>query len=340
MIESYGGFDGGPSCSPKLSRRGRAQMLATIPCDLTIQTYCNLPGNQYPWHAVRRFVHENQGLMRRMYGDVRHISILRTEINNNDIDFDDVLKTAARYSRSGWKKNKYLYTDSQNSRGNNDVLSEPYFRPASTTTTSKATTTTTESTTKLEENATKTTLNPERLKVIPLENSLLTDEVKPMFDNVTISSAVTVNEEPIKIVHAPDLSLKTNKTETATISTTLRIFLPSTVDSVKSGPEITAPPSDDVTEIESSTTIQNATIQEETNPPTVRNQLKENEEGEDGQANEHPLEQIDSNEITSKQANIRPQQQPPPQQQPEQMEGQLFQDVADKKPPVFDNRGV
>lgn len=38
-------------------------------------------------HAVRRFVHENQGLMRRMYGDERHISVLRAELESNDIEF-------------------------------------------------------------------------------------------------------------------------------------------------------------------------------------------------------------------------------------------------------------
>jgi len=43
-------------------------------------------------HAVRRFVHENHGLMKRMYGDERHISVLRAEIESNDLDkpwFDD-----------------------------------------------------------------------------------------------------------------------------------------------------------------------------------------------------------------------------------------------------------
>lgn len=38
-------------------------------------------------HAVRRFVQENQGLMRRMYGDESYISILRAEFEKNDIEF-------------------------------------------------------------------------------------------------------------------------------------------------------------------------------------------------------------------------------------------------------------
>lgn len=37
--------------------------------------------------AVRRFVYENHGLMRRMYGAERHISVLRSEIESNDVEY-------------------------------------------------------------------------------------------------------------------------------------------------------------------------------------------------------------------------------------------------------------
>lgn len=60
LSEGYG-FDAGATCSEKTARRGRAQLLKSIPCDLSVQAYCNLPGSMYPWHAVRRFVNENQG---------------------------------------------------------------------------------------------------------------------------------------------------------------------------------------------------------------------------------------------------------------------------------------
>lgn len=152
------GFDSANSCSPngKMSRRGRAQMLASIPCDLGKQAFCHLPGAAYPWHAVRRFVHENQGLMKRMYGDVRHISILRDEIQNNEVDADDMEETAERYSKdAGRRSAKYLMHGRDRDRDReefgsfkgNDVLMEPHFRPvststSSTTTTTKATTTT------------------------------------------------------------------------------------------------------------------------------------------------------------------------------------------------------
>lgn len=130
-IQGYG-FDAGASCNDhKTARRGRAQLIKSIPCDLSTQAYCNLPGTMYPWHAVRRFVNENQGMMKRMYGDVRHISVLRNEINNNDITLDDVEEAAVRYSRAAWKRNKYLYQESSKAK-NSDLLSEAHYRRAST----------------------------------------------------------------------------------------------------------------------------------------------------------------------------------------------------------------
>nr|XP_014100132.2 protein spaetzle 4 [Bactrocera oleae] len=114
-------------------------MLATIPCDLTRQAYCHLPGSAYPWHAVRRFVHENHGLMKRMYGDVKHISVLRDEILNNEIDVDDVEVAAERYSKEPHRARaaKYMQAPREefSSIKNNDVVMEPHFRPVSSTTT-------------------------------------------------------------------------------------------------------------------------------------------------------------------------------------------------------------
>ncbi|KAH8403068.1 hypothetical protein KR222_003885, partial [Zaprionus bogoriensis] len=145
------GFDSANSCSPngKMSRRGRAQMLAAIPCDLAKQPFCHLPGSIYPWHAVRRFVHENQGLMKRMYGDVRHISILRDEIQNNEVvDSDDIEEAAERYSKTPRGAKFMLHErDEFSTFKGNDVLMEPHFRPMSTTsTTSSSSTSTTTST--------------------------------------------------------------------------------------------------------------------------------------------------------------------------------------------------
>nr|CAD7203395.1 unnamed protein product [Timema douglasi] len=77
------GYDSYTSCSRPL-RTSKSR--ASPPCDFRFQSWCTIPGSAYPWHAVRRFVHENQGLMRRMYGDQRQISLLRAEIESNDVE--------------------------------------------------------------------------------------------------------------------------------------------------------------------------------------------------------------------------------------------------------------
>ncbi|XP_067624875.1 protein spaetzle 4 [Eurosta solidaginis] len=141
------GYDSANSCTAqesKQARRGRAQMLAAIPCDLTRQDYCHLPGSAYPWHAVRRFVHENHGLMKRMYGDVRHILVLRDEILNNEIDENDYEDVAERYSKKPHRIRaaKYMQAQHENHPGSirsNDDITEPHFRPVSTTITTTTT---------------------------------------------------------------------------------------------------------------------------------------------------------------------------------------------------------
>lgn len=250
-------------------------------------------------------MHENQGLMRRMYGDVKHISVLRTEVNNNDIEFDDVEQATARYSRSGWKRNKYLYSDVQKAKVNN-VVSEPHFRPTSTSpksTTTSSSTTTAPSTT---------------------EFSFITDnEVDAGDNNVTLN---TPNETAIKAVllgndtnavkdykiHQPnDIKISDNKSEAATISTTLRIFLPA-----KASPASITPPDNDETE---STTEYGDDIVTKLSEHSDRPNDQTSDKGEA------------ISDATPKQANIRPS---------ESMEGQLFQDVAPKEEPIYNSRGV
>ncbi|EFN86553.1 protein spaetzle 4 isoform X2 [Harpegnathos saltator] len=84
------GYDASSACSKPYSRVGRAHH-EDLPCDFRRQNWCTIPGSAYPWHAVRRFVQENQGLMRRMYGDESYISVLRAEFDKNDIElkYDD-----------------------------------------------------------------------------------------------------------------------------------------------------------------------------------------------------------------------------------------------------------
>lgn len=219
--------------------------MAAIPCDLNEQTFCNEPGTQYPWHAVRRFVHENQGLMKRMYGDVKHIAVLRGEMDrdNNEIGADDVAQTRARYSRAGGKKNKYLYTD-YNYKAN-DVLTEPYFRPqTSTTTTTSTTTASTTTTTKAPETVAvespTTTLKQSvtaKPAVSPASNSRTTtlkSSSSFVYENITLPAAfATINRNQTE---AQPLLFD----QPATISTTLRIFAPAKI-SVAESAAITPP---------------------------------------------------------------------------------------------------
>ncbi|XP_078033223.1 spaetzle domain-containing protein 4 [Augochlora pura] len=84
------GYDASSACSKPYSRSGRARF-TNLPCDFRQQNWCTVAGSAYPWHAVRRFVQENQGLMRRMYGDERHFNVLRAEFERNDVElkYDD-----------------------------------------------------------------------------------------------------------------------------------------------------------------------------------------------------------------------------------------------------------
>ncbi|XP_034473867.1 protein spaetzle 4 [Drosophila innubila] len=226
------GFDSANSCSPngKMSRRGRAQMLAAIPCDLGKQPFCHLPGSIYPWHAVRRFVHENQGLMKRMYGDVRHISILRDEIQNNEVaDVDDMEDAADRYSKMP-RGAKYMLhgrdaeRDDFGSYKGNDVLMEPHFRPVSTTTTQSTTTTTTTPTTTSSTSSTTTiappavaVAKPERERVREKETererpSLESNSVYELPGSTTTTTSTTKRPQPtektvdnIQIIDSPQL---------------------------------------------------------------------------------------------------------------------------------------
>lgn len=74
------------SCGPRIS----ARFLLDIPCDMTRSAFCNVAGSSYPWHAVRRYIFENQGLVRRMYGDQRHSVIVGSEIEARRMRYDDL----------------------------------------------------------------------------------------------------------------------------------------------------------------------------------------------------------------------------------------------------------
>ncbi|KAF7490398.1 hypothetical protein SSS_07873 [Sarcoptes scabiei] len=64
------------SCGPRISPR----LLADMPCDLSKEIYCAQPGSAYPWDAVRRFIFDNHGLVKKMYGEQRESQIIQEEI--------------------------------------------------------------------------------------------------------------------------------------------------------------------------------------------------------------------------------------------------------------------
>lgn len=252
------------SCDPRTTRRARARLISSIPCDLSQQAYCNLPGSLYPWHAVRRFVRENQGLMKRMYGDLRHISVLKTEIDSNRIEMDDIQEAAERYSRRAQRKSKLLRNEFQQQQHHqqhriNDVISEPHFRPTSTSTTTSTTkteipTTTATTSITLEQKDDNTLRGQiERDEVTRLEeiinasieaNSVLLnftdsadiqqEQTTNVDDELAVSttltwttlSSITSGNNNIKIVDPPNLSNATLNLETSTISTSLKRITP------------------------------------------------------------------------------------------------------------------
>ncbi|GIY59453.1 protein spaetzle 4 [Caerostris extrusa] len=85
----------GQSCGPRVS----ARLLAEIPCDMSKSSYCSAPGSAYPWGSVKRYINDNQGLVRRMYGDEKHSSVLLNEIDGFQQKFD-VLRHAYEGFRS------------------------------------------------------------------------------------------------------------------------------------------------------------------------------------------------------------------------------------------------
>lgn len=92
-------------------------------------------------NAVKKFVYDNQGLVRRMYGDMRHMFVMQSELEN-EIDFEDVKHTADKYSKAFNEHNKrqgkaVKKTSSTTKRGErktyrNGDTSEPHFRPLNT----------------------------------------------------------------------------------------------------------------------------------------------------------------------------------------------------------------
>ncbi|KAG8185441.1 hypothetical protein JTE90_022372 [Oedothorax gibbosus] len=98
----------GQSCGPRVS----ARLLAEIPCDMSKSSYCSAPGSAYPWSSVKRYINDNQGLVRRMYGDEKHSHVLLNEVDGFQTPYDmlqnhfDGYRSRTVYGRSARGHNK------------------------------------------------------------------------------------------------------------------------------------------------------------------------------------------------------------------------------------------
>lgn len=96
----WAGYDEYMTCGSGGERTGkRYPYFPELPCDINKNSWCESAGTQYPWSAVRRFVYENQGLMKRMYGNQRHYNVLRSELLNDLYEemFDEMPKRHHQY---------------------------------------------------------------------------------------------------------------------------------------------------------------------------------------------------------------------------------------------------
>ncbi|XP_065204897.1 protein spaetzle 4 [Planococcus citri] len=158
LIHVVRSYDGYTTCS-KPFRNSRSW--SDLPCDFKNENWCVLPGSAYPWHAVRRFVFENHGLMKRMYGEQRHFSVLRAEIETNDVDYGS--DNWHGYSEPAFKK----YDKSTPTILRQTFTSASSSSPSSSSTTSSTTTSTSTVTTTTSSTTTKSTA--------ALDNTTITD---------------------------------------------------------------------------------------------------------------------------------------------------------------------
>lgn len=262
-----------------------------------------------------------------MYGDVKHISVLRTEIDSNEIELDDVEQAAARYSRSGWKKNKYLYTDFQNSKSN-DVLTEPYFRPTTSSTTTTTTATPTQAMSGVNRTATTTVRSTSFHQDTNVTIQNIATSINAVYEKITLPSLMAASES----IAAQPQRNHSEASPAATISTTLRIFLPAKVPEAS----ITPPQEDDEPADQAGGSGTTESLSAENVSDEIRNELGT----DDGNTF---AQQVDEEDVTTnplgtaaKQAN-RNSIRPSPSLAVEPLKhSQLFQDVVQKEhqPPV------
>lgn len=134
---------------------------AIATCLFTLIIFLTIPSLQY-----------FQGLMRRMYGDERHIAVLKAELENfiDDDDDDDKSEDFAE----DLIKTKMLYTKKGHGRAMKD---KPHFRP-------------------IQSNSDKQKkIDSEILKVKPLDNTINSTNIKENENKTDVSNNETLNDD-------------------------------------------------------------------------------------------------------------------------------------------------
>ncbi|KAK2725608.1 protein spaetzle 4-like [Artemia franciscana] len=152
----------------RVTRTQRA-LLEKVPCDLSKDTYCTEPGNVYPWRTMRSFINENQGTMKRMYGEARQLNILKSEFSDT-VDYNN-----------GFLENTFFYDDDALHR----YRKRPTFKPPLTqspTSEQSTTTSTTESSSDFQ---------TDPIEELPLAQPLIG------YANETSVDALEINDEAI-----------------------------------------------------------------------------------------------------------------------------------------------
>ncbi|XP_065340169.1 protein spaetzle 4 [Cloeon dipterum] len=191
------------------------------PCDFTDeQQWCTVPGSSYPWIALRSFVRENQGLMRRMYGEMRQISVLRAEFESNDLypgdgtDFQVVRDGVMKRYRPVAEAAASTPRSTKPEVPNKESLTRKTVKPprptststqATTTATKKTSTSTTTSTTTTTTTTTTTARTTTTAGTVPstTRNATLTSAAFEAVEETTEGSTTlapdttSVSEEPV-----------------------------------------------------------------------------------------------------------------------------------------------
>lgn len=76
---------------------------------------------------MKKFVYENQGLVRRMYGDIRHIFVMQSEIEN-EVDSDDFKHFADKYSKAFNNNQQHNERNSHREMKSRKIVEKKNFR--------------------------------------------------------------------------------------------------------------------------------------------------------------------------------------------------------------------